>query len=462
MRQHHLGLLFFLVASLGDASKTSTIPSGEVSHELLKPTLQRSDQTEHLTAPDGSVASSVTTRISSSTVAGGGVKKVEVTYYNFPNGTRKKKVTTMVVSTEYKGFGAIPPAISSENKSSGSSASNNSGYKPAAPAAGNSGYKPAPECNQKSGACGYKPAAPAAGNSGYKPAPAPAAGNNQNQNGGGFGYKPANLGSFQSFLDGLLGGKGGGAFFKFDKMPMGGGGGGFFGGGGGGGDHHSSNGYGGPNDINVAKTYKPFIYRVDKDDIPPSSYDNPIVAAFRRNQVDDINRVRREVWVEPPALQQLIKVSHLNETTTVCLNPELSKLAQKFADLSAQYGRIDHYLGGTSPAQRYQGAQWTGENLAQNPELNGGKDEQHTKKLNSSYVVDLLREDEQVPSKGHYATLVAPQGVSVGIGLAWRYRPAPYGYREWFTVQVFSTNPSCHPGGRPGVIKRADYSGKKK
>lgn len=102
-------LFIILMASLCSCSKNqfSIVPSEEIAINLLEPVLHQSDQKSHLTAPDGSVASSVATRISNKSIKGG-FRTVEETFFYYPDGKKKRKVTTTIVTTEYKGFKQVP------------------------------------------------------------------------------------------------------------------------------------------------------------------------------------------------------------------------------------------------------------------------------------------------------------------------------------------------------------------
>lgn len=188
------------------------------------------------------------------------------------------------------------------------------------------------------------------------------------------------------------------------------------------------------------------------------NYDDPLVAAFRRAEVNTLNQFRREVWAESSDIQALLRVSTTNELPKLCLNEVLSREAQRYANKMAIFKQSGHEVGGTTPDQRYKDhPSFIGENVAEVDEIvtEGGRGQPDRMAMaNSQKSSGLLREDRGFPEKGHYVNMVNPAAKSVGIGVWWATKPD--GFTYWYSVQLFSDSDECKQGPQE-MFRRSDY-----
>ena len=188
-----------------------------------------------------------------------------------------------------------------------------------------------------------------------------------------------------------------------------------------------------------------------------SHYNDPIVAAFRKAEVDTLNDFRRDVWKREPAdILGLLRLGQVNELPKLCLNEPLSREAQRYADTMAAAKQSGHTVGGTTPDTRYKDHRsFIGENVAEVDEaqVEGGRSRPDLlAQANSRKSSGLLREDRGFPEKGHYVNMVNPAAKSVGIGVWWATKPD--GFTYWYSVQLFSDSDECNGGRPPEMFRR--------
>lgn len=164
--------------------------------------------------------------------------------------------------------------------------------------------------------------------------------------------------------------------------------------------------------------------------LPEPSFDHPLIKAFRRAQVADINRfISRLQWpVADP----------------ICLNLKLSKVAHEFAQLIAANNsqensktrnglinvvQLKRDIDGIKAEERFREFKLTGLDIQKSREVvvkTGQSDIEHLAKVMSRYTTN------------NHTTYCKMNSVSIGIGVSWAVID---GIKHWFVVQVSSADP---------------------